>query len=315
MDKVDLSIAVVNRNTGPLLRACLSSIQHTIQSSGLAVEVIVVDNASTDNSAQQLEADFAGVRTIRNSRNVGFARANNQAFVMATGRHLLMLNPDTEVLGNALQAMVAFLDQHPAAGALGCRLLNPDGTLQVSCGHFPSLANMIPEGLGISRLFPRAPLWRHFKMTYWRHDEVRQVDQPSGACLMIRGSAWQAVGPLDERYFMYFEEVDLCYRLKQSGWSIWFLPDAQVIHYGGRSSAQDLDVRIVARYRSLLRFFGKHRPPWQGTILRIVTLIEMLWKTVVFGVTGVLRVQLRARCWEQIKRYLQVMCLCLQKQV
>lgn len=306
---VDLTIAIVNWNTGRFLGCCLDSISG--QPSDLACEMVVVDNASSDGSTAAISA-FPKVRLILNQENLGFARASNQALQEAHGRYFLLLNPDTEVRPGALEAMVTFMDEHPDAGALGCQLLNPNGTIQVSCGHFPNLANMALESLGLSRLYPKSKRVARFKMTYWSHDEEREVDQPSGACLMIRRAAWEQVGPLDERFFMYFEEVDLCYRLKKAGWRIFFTPRAQVVHYGGGSSRQHIDVRVVVLYQSLIRFFQKHYGGWQVLALKGLILGEMTGRSLITLSRAIVSRSSRRTLMAYLARYAQVALLCLK---
>jgi GT2 family glycosyltransferase len=172
--------------------------------------------------------------------------------------------------------MVAFMDQHPEVAALGPQLLNADGSLQPSCSYFPSLVGLLIESVGLNRLFPRCSLFARWLMTDWAHDRSRAVDQPSGACLLLRRSSLDRVGVLDERFFVYLEEVDLCYRLARSGATIIYLPSAQVIHYGGQSSIQNLDVRVVARYRSLLLYFQKHFPRWYVALVRLIIAFQMV---------------------------------------
>lgn len=307
----DLSVIIVNWNTGDLLRQCLESLRP--QAATACFETLVVDNASKDGSGDMVQALFPEVQLIANAENLGFAAANNQAIRRARGRYLLLLNPDTIVMAGALQTMVGYLDQHLDVGALGCRLLNADGSVQTSCSHFPTLSNVALDSLGLSRLFPRSRLLARYKMTYWGHDEEREVDQPSGACLMIRRKAWEQVGPLDERFFMYYEEVDLCRRLRQQGWRIVFTPVAQVVHLGGQSSRQHLDVRIVTFRASQFLFFRKHCPAWQLAVLKGVVLCEMAWRTVAVLLQAALSAQARQAVKPVLQRYARVALLCLQR--
>ncbi|GIW00313.1 glycosyltransferase family 2 protein [Roseiflexus sp.] len=252
----DLSIVIVNWNTRDLLRACLASLHNAARR--IACEIIVVDNASTDGSIEMVRAAFPRVRLMALPENVGFARANNIGFAQAQGRYFLLLNPDTWLPPGALDEMIALMDQMPNVGILGPRLLNADGSLQPSCSRFPTPLNIALDCWGISRIAPQNRMLSRFKMTWWAHDEAREVDQPSGACLLVRREAWHEAGPLDERFFMYFEEVDLCWRVQRAGWRICFTPTPQITHYGGQSSLQNLDARIVQRYASLVLFFRKH---------------------------------------------------------
>ncbi|MCL6431731.1 MAG: glycosyltransferase family 2 protein, partial [Anaerolineae bacterium] len=273
----DLSVVVVNWNAAPLLRSCLESVRD--ESASVCLEVLVVDNASSDGSVGLIEALFPEVRLIANPENLGFAAANNQAVRQASGRYILLLNPDTRLQPGALRTMVDYMDGHRAVGVLACQLLNADGSVQISCSRFPTLGTVAMDCLGLSRLFPGTRLFAGLKMTYWDHSDERDVDQPSGACLLIRREVWDEIGSLDERFFMYFEEVDFCYRAKKAGWGIRFTPAAQVIHYGGESTRQNLDVRIVGLRKSLLRFFRKHYPGWRLTVLRLLLLFEIGWRT------------------------------------
>jgi GT2 family glycosyltransferase len=268
-----MSIVIVNWNTGTLLQKCVQSILEN--QCDLNLEIIVIDNASSDDSMSGT-SEFPEIVTVFNNANVGFAKANNQGFRIAGGRFILMLNPDTVVRPNALGRMLRFMDANPKVGALGPRLLNPDGSLQPSCSYFPSLTNLLIESLALNRAFSTCKFFARPLMTAWTHDVTQPVDQPSGACLLLRRSALQEVGVLDDRFFVYLEEVDLCYRLKRAGWSIYFLAEAEIIHYGGQSSLRNLDVRIVQRYRSLLRYYAKHFSAKQVVLARVLVMIQML---------------------------------------
>jgi len=308
----DLSIAIVSWNTRALLHTCLRSIIDSTEH--ITYEIIVVDNASGDGSAAMVAQTFPMVRLIRNPQNQGFAQANNAAFANARGRYLLLLNPDTEVHAGAIEQLVDYMDRYVDVGALGAHLLNADGSTQISCSHFPTLMNMALESLGVSRFAPRNALFARFKMTYWRHDQEREVDQPSGACLLIRRAAWDQVGSLDTRFFMYFEEVDLCYRIKRQGWKIVFLPTAYVTHYGGQSSLQNMDVRIIKRYESLLAFFKKHYRQREVLALRLLVICEMLWRVLFTAMHVLPRSVQRANTREIVARYAQVILLYVGKQ-
>jgi GT2 family glycosyltransferase len=305
----DLSVVVVNWNAGPLLRSCLESVRD--ESASVRLEVLVVDNASTDGSVGLIEALFPEVRLIANAENLGFAAANNQAVRQASGRYILLLNPDTRLQPGALRTMVEYMDEHRTVGVLACQLLNADGSVQISCSRFPTLGTVAMDCLGLSRLFPGTRLFAGLKMTYWDHSDERDVDQPSGACLLIRREVWNEIGSLDERFFMYFEEVDFCYRAKKAGWGIRFTPAAQVVHYGGESTRQNLDVRIVSLRKSLLRFFRKHYPGWRLAVLRLLLLFEIAWRTAAAVLLATLPGTSRPALRPLLKRHLQVISLCL----
>lgn len=244
-----LSIIIVSWNTRELLAQCLDAIDtHPPQG---AYETIVVDNGSRDGSPQMIMENFSQVTLIANEDNRGFAQANNQAIRRACGEYVLLLNPDTEVRHKALTTLIRFLDEHPRAGAAGARLLNPDGSLQYSCSPAPTLFN---EWLHLFHLDRE----RRQGMADWDVNLPRRVDTLLGACLMLRRRAIDAVGLLDEGYFMYSEEVDYCYRLRRAGWRLYWVPQAVVVHYGGQSTRQIATEMFLQLYQNKLRYFRKH---------------------------------------------------------
>ena len=272
-----ISIIIVNWNTQELLAQCLESVSDEINRlHPLRVETLVVDNASKDDSVQMIRKRFPWVTLIENQTNVGFAPANNQAILESTGRYVLLLNPDTEVKPGAFEALVRFLEANPQAGGVGARLLNPDGTLQISCYQVPTL----PRELW--RMFHLDALWPYgvYRMTDWDLDTARKVDIVQGACLVLRQTALNQVGLLDEGYFIYSEEVDLCHRLHQAGWPLYWVPQAKVIHYGGQSTQQVAAEMFLQLYLGKVLFFRKHygRLTTQAykLILLIATVIRLL---------------------------------------
>ena len=251
----DLSIVIINWNTRDLLACSLQSVYET--AGGLEFEVLVVDNASTDGSVQMARERFPWVWLIENRENVGFARANNQAIHQSQGRYVLLLNSDTEVYPGALETMVQFMEEHPQAGGCGPRLLNADGSLQVSCHP------MLTPEREFWRLMFFDRLWR--RATYvqerWGWEAPRPVEVIKGACFLLRRTALDQVGLLDEGYFMYTEEMDLCYRLLQARWQLWWVPHAVVKHYGEASSKQVAESMYVQLYRSKVQFYRKFGGP------------------------------------------------------
>jgi N-acetylglucosaminyl-diphospho-decaprenol L-rhamnosyltransferase len=275
-EPVDLSIIIVNWNTCDMLAKCLDSVFQTVRAS--AYEIIVVDNNSTDGSVDMVRAQFPSVRLIENQQNVGFTRANNQALAASCGRYVLLLNSDTEVQSSALDAVVCFMDVHSMAGAAGAHLLNPDGTFQASHTEFPTLWRefLMLSGLGRAFLRPSYP-------SYGPEVEKgpQRVDYAEGACLLVRREAVEQVGGLDEDFFMYAEEVDWCYRMKQAGWEVWYLPQVRVIHHGGGSSRQRKAHMEAELYRSRVRFFHKHYGTGQAVCLKsliyVFTFVKGIW--------------------------------------
>lgn len=260
----DLSVIVVNWNTRRLLADCLTSVFET--SAGLGLEVIVVDNASTDGSPAMVRERFPEVHLIVNTENAGFARANNQGAAAARGRYLLLLNSDAFPMPGALEVLVALADAQPQAGLVGAQLLNADGSFQASHTQFPNLWREFLILSGLGRL-----LFGYYYPSQGPEESrgPRIVDYVEGACLLIRTEAFQAVGGLDEGYFMYAEEVALCYAMREKGWRVWYQPAAKVIHMGGGSSQSRRVQREGDLYRGRVRFFRKYYGDEAARLLKL----------------------------------------------
>ncbi|MBC7187554.1 MAG: glycosyltransferase family 2 protein [Calditrichaeota bacterium] len=289
-----LSIVIPNYNTRDLLAVCLRSIFSTAE--GIEVEVIVVDNASSDGSVGLVSGQFPQVRIVQNSTNVGFARAVNQGLRLAQGDYLLMLNSDTELKPGALLHCLEFLEKHTKAGAVGCRLINPDGSLQPSCESFMSFAGILWEALLLDKLFPHSRLFGRMHLTYFTYDRLEQVDYVKGAFLMTRRATIDDVGLLDERFFFYGEEQDWCYRAKQKGWEVWFTPEATVVHYGGGSGDPVAPRIFVQLHKSRYLFYQKHHQPLSSALARIVLAAGSLLRVAGWWLFGVLRPGIRTLC-------------------
>ena len=301
-EQTDLSVIVVNWNTRDLLVQCLQSLEDTVES---MYDVWVVDNASADDSVAVIREQFPQVHVIANSENVGFARANNQALDRCQGRYVLLLNSDTQALAGSLDETIRFMDEHPDAGILGVRLLNPDGTFQASYTVFPTLWRefLILSGLGRWLIRPSFP-------SYGPQVEAgprKIVGYMEGAYLMARREAVKQVGGLDERIFMYAEEVDWCYRFHQAGWEVWYLPQVPIIHYGGQSSKKRQKRMEAELYRSRVYFFRKHYGKIAANCLKILIYMMTLVKIFVYGllrfVTGGRRGRL-VTSWRDLRRAL-----------
>ncbi|MBM2826348.1 MAG: hypothetical protein HW403_412 [Dehalococcoidia bacterium] len=266
---MDLSVIIVNWNVEEYLRRCLSSLWAEKQRKpGLAMEVVVIDNASKDNSCAMVVEEFRWVRLISNEENRGFTAACNQGIAVSQGRYILLLNPDTEVMENSLSMMVEYMGRHRDVAALGPKLLNPDGTVQSSRRRFPSMATALVESTPLQRWLSKLPMLSKFYCKDMSDDEVQDVDWLVGACLMMRQEILTEVGPLDERFFMYSEEMDWCYRAKAVGWRVVYIPSAKVVHHYGRSSAQDMLRRNIYFNESKWKFFAKHHGSIAGGLLR-----------------------------------------------
>ena len=264
----DLSIVIVNWNTRDLLSRCLRSVYDTTRD--LDLEVVVVDNASADGSQEMVRQKFPGVSLIVNTENKGFAKANNQAIRRSRGRYVLLLNSDAFVRENAIAHTVGFMDGHPEAGMAGCKLLFEDGRLQPSCYAFPTLFTEFFIAVGLDRLFPRSRLFGKYGMTYWDFDDIREVDVILGAFMLVRASAIGEVGLMDERYFMYSEEVDWCYRFRDKGWKIYFYPHVEAVHLGGASTRRVRAEMLIRLYGSRIEFFRKHHGRPSARLLKLV---------------------------------------------
>ncbi|MBN1220211.1 MAG: glycosyltransferase family 2 protein [Anaerolineae bacterium] len=256
---MDLSIVIVNWNVKNLLRHCLQSLFDASRSnSELTTEIIVVDNASTDGSSQMLRDEFPQVQLIASDENLGYAWGNNTATAAATGRYLFILNPDTVVQPDTLNRLVNYMDARPEVGGLAPQLRWPDGTVQSSRRRFPTLGSLFWESTLLEQWFPDNRYARHYHLADTSPHQPQKVDWAVGAALLIRRKAWEQVGPLDEDFFMYFEETDWCRRAARAGWEIHYLPDAQVIHYEGKSSGQVVAARALRFQRSKLRYARKY---------------------------------------------------------
>lgn len=284
-DQPDLSILIVNWNVKALLRDCLASIDRG--RGDLHLEVIVVDSASADGSQAMVEVEFPWVTLLACDENVGFARGNNLAIAQANGRYILLLNPDTVVLQDALATMVAYLEAEPQVGVVGAQLLNGDGTIQSSRRRFPTLATAFFESTWLESLAPARLLNRYY-VTDVPPDQIAEVDWLVGACLMTRCAVVEQVGGLDEAYFMYSEELDWCRRVKDAGWRIVYLPAAQIIHYVGKSSEQAVVARHINFQRAKLRYFRKYHGRFPAALLRSFLWLTYLWQLIIEGLKGLL---------------------------
>ena len=247
-----LQIVIVSWNTRELLKTCLESVFADAESG--PIEVWVVDNASTDGSQEMVRRAFPQVVLVENLANLGFAPANNLAIRRGEAEFVLLLNSDTQVLPGALGKMAAFMQAHPSAGAAGPRISNPDGSLQTSCYPMPTLGREFWRLFHLDRLRP----YGSYRMDRWSTAGERKVDVLLGACLLLRRSALDEIGLLEESYFMYSEDLDICYRLARRGWEAYWLPQAEIVHFGGQSTRQAAGPMFLRLYRSKLEFFQRH---------------------------------------------------------
>ena len=243
----DISVIIVSWNTVALLKECLKSVLKSLQCINKG-ELIVVDNSSSDNSALFVEQEFTEVHLIKNDKNLGFSKANNQGIEASSGRYLLLLNSDTVVNEDMLPNLIKFMDENPDAGACGVRLIRPDGTVQpFGFGKDPTLGYLIKRVLTSFIL--------HKPLHNWSPDKVIESDWVSGACLMLRSEVIHHTGPLDENIFMYFEDNDLCLRIRKAGWKVYYNPHISVMHFGGQSLAKNPEAQTA--YNNSLQYFYK----------------------------------------------------------
>ncbi len=259
---IDLGIVIVNYNTADLLRDCLRSLYASV---GLTFRVIVVDNCSPDHSAQVVREEFPQAQLIVASENRGYAHANNLGLRTFLGgaesppRYLLLLNADTLLPPDALARMVTFLDEHPDAGVAGPKLVRPDGSLDLACRRsFPDMATLIYRRMGLHKLFPHHPRFARYNLTFLDPNETTEVDSVVGAFMMVRTAALDKVGLLDESFFMYGEDLDWAFRIKQAGWKVYYYPAVEVLHYKGESSKQRVFKTTYEFYRAMYIFYRKH---------------------------------------------------------
>jgi len=285
-----VSIIIISWNTRALTADCLQSVAE--EAARLAgqrgaagqLETIVVDNGSTDDSVAYLRTNFPWAQLLINQRNVGFAAANNQALEQCTGEYVLLLNSDTVLLPGAIDALIEFMEQHPETGAVGSRYLNSDGTLQSSCYPAPSLGREFWRMFHLDKLYA----YGTYPMHRWSTESPRAVDTVQGAALLLRRQIATQLGLFDTSYFMYSEEVDLCQRIRQAGWRIYWVPTSRIIHYGGQSTRLVARTMFLQLYQSKILYFRKHHG-------RVTTLI---YKLVLMAAT-LLRLLLTPLAWTQ----------------
>lgn len=302
-ETADLSIIIVSWNVRDLLRACLQSIADHL--GGLGVQVIVVDSASADGSVEMVTASFPWVELIACRENVGFPRGNNIGMERANGRFMLLLNPDTEIVGDALPVLVDYLDAHDDVGVVGPQLLNSDGSLQSSRRRFPTLLTGLFESTWLQPLAPPGLLRRFYALDV-ADDETADVDWVTGACLLTRRTIVDAVGGMDAAYFMYSEELDWCRRIKAHGWRVVYLPQAQVIHHAGKSSEQAVMHRHLNFNRAKLRYFRKYHGGAAAFVLRVVLLLNYGMQLLLEGGKGLIGHKRPLR-WQRVQVYWQVL--------
>jgi GT2 family glycosyltransferase len=273
MEKIDLSIIIVNYNTRDFLKKCLESLQPAIKKTSFKAEVIIIDNGSIDGSLQFLNSlSWPNLKVIVSKKNLGFAKANNLVLKKSQGRYILFLNPDTVVQKETLEVMVKFMNENPKVGAATCRVELTNGQLDQACHRgFPTAWNAFCYFSGLGKLFPKSKIFASYSLTYLPLDKIHEIDAGAGAFLIVRREAGEPLGWFDEDYFWYGEDLDFCYRLKQKGWQVMFVPTTKIIHWKGAASgikkhsqkvssaSKETKIKAAkASVKAMRIFFNKH---------------------------------------------------------
>jgi len=273
---LDISVSIVSYNTKDYLRACLVSLFERRDAGEVSLEVIVADNGSTDGSPEMVRDEFPEVILVDPGGNVGYGRGNNAAVARASGRYFFILNSDTEVQPGALSTLLGYMDANPTVGMVGAQLVWPDGRDQPSCSTDPPLSVVFWEQTFLHKLVPGNKTTSAYQMTDRDGVRTQEVDQVCGACFFVRREAWKAIDGFDPAYFMYFEDIDFCIRLRRAGWPIVFLPEARIMHHLGASSTKDWRVRarMIASHNQSRYYFYTRNEGWsRGAILKFLVVL------------------------------------------
>jgi GT2 family glycosyltransferase len=284
----DLAIIIVNWNGGTVLLQALDALHRALE--GRKAQVLLVDNASTDSSADDVHHQFSQIALIRNATNLGFGAANNKGFAQAHGRYVLVLNPDVQINRAALGTLVQFMESHPRSGACGPGILEANGrTASPWCARRdPHPLDVFFEYAYLYRLFPHQRFLARYVMGDWDHASDRQVDALSGACMLVRREVIERVGGFDEGFFMYGEDLDWCRRIRQGGWQVWFVPGATVLHTGAHSTRQIGDHGARWAVASHLRYFRKWGRPGDLVKVRVALSVGCLSRALAWLLAAVL---------------------------
>lgn len=309
---MDLSIVIVSWNVRDLLERCLETVQASLDYRGLTGEIIVVDNGSTDGSPEMVRDRFPSVSLVEPGVNLGYSGGNNVGLRRAQGRYVLILNPDTELMPETLGRLVDALDRNPSIGLVGPALFFPDGRLQSSRRRFPNLLVGLIESTSLEPWFAHSRILRDFRLLDYPDDQPAPVDWVVGAALMVRREVVEQVGLFDETFFMYFEELDWQRRIKEAGWSIWYWPEARVVHHEGASSRQVVARRQILFATSKVEYYRKWYGPRVAACLRVWLWLLVAWELVVESVKLLLRHKPEMRS-ERIRQYRQVLASSLRR--
>ncbi|RKY86696.1 glycosyl transferase, partial [candidate division KSB1 bacterium] len=254
---IDLSVIIVNFNVKEFLENAIISIKNATRR--LKVEIFVVDNGSEDGSCNMVKNKFPDVKLIENKINLGFSKANNIALKLCKGKYVALINPDTIVQEDTFEKLISFMNSSNDIGMAGCKVLNPDGSLQLACRRsFPTPLVAFSRVVGLSKIFPKSRIWGKYNLTYLNPDKITEVDAISGSFMMIKKEVLNKVGLLDESYFLYGEDLDLCYRIKKEGYKIYYYPGTSIIHFKGESTKKTTYEPLKAFYKAMVIFIESH---------------------------------------------------------
>jgi GT2 family glycosyltransferase len=320
-NRVDLSILVVNYNTCDYLKKCIDSIFNNFLP--LSIEVIVIDNASRDNSVEMLSTSFPNIKLIENKTNLGFASANNQGIDIALGRYILLLNPDTEILPNTLPEMVNYLDKNNEVGALGCLVLDSNGNPSSTPHVLPGLGIAFAHAFCIKKivspiLFSNDRIKSNLEKLLGNYfGEIRKsgkipypVDSVSGCCMMVRKDVIDEIGYLDENLFLDFEDVDLCHRILKTGWQIYYHPGISIIHHWEKARETNFNTSFIAKYNSMLYFYYKAYGYSTYLLLRLILVIAFSLRLFLTVIRRLFSKNNIGKSNEKLAAYLKVISLC-----
>ncbi|MGA2332389.1 MAG: glycosyltransferase family 2 protein [Syntrophales bacterium] len=297
---VDISIIIVSWNAKGLLEKCLDSISNI--SNRYRSETIVVDNASTDGAPELVKNKFPEVKLIQNAVNLGFARANNIGITEGVGRYICLINSDVVVPEHCLDHMCEYMDANLEIGVLAPKVLNPDGTLQYTCREFPSFWNNLCRAFALDTTFPRSSIFGRQFMTYWSHDKVSDVDYVSGCFMLVRKSALEQVGLLDEEFFFYAEDKDWCKRFWDAGWHVVYDPLVQVYHHNAGSSSKDPVKFYIEEIRANLQYYKKHHNQLSKMAFILTTILHQQLRILGSLISLVLKPQVKNETRDNLKR-------------
>jgi hypothetical protein len=299
---MDVSIIVVAWNVRDFVYNCLKSVFE--ETKGIKFEAIYVDNGSEDDSIEMVKNEFPEVKIIENSENLGFIKANNQGIKIARGRYVLLLNSDTIILDNAIAKTVGFADGHQEAAVVGCKVLNPDKSLQRSCFMYPSILNAFLSATYLYKVFPKSRFFAREEMTWWDFDDVREVETIKGCFSLVRMEAIKQVGLMDELLFVYGDDIDWCYRFVKKGWKVLFTPEQRIIHFGGQTTKKTVSKFQHQLFGSVLIFVKKHYSYPTFLVYRFLTSLHFFIRTPYWFIVGIAREKERENAFQLFRSYL-----------